>query len=122
MIKGRDLNIYSGNKVIAMSRSCEIDEQCDVKEVSSPASGKARTFKAGRSTWGIQLQFLVSADATVKDHLQKVGETYTISFKRNGDASDVMTGEAICTQCKITATLGNLLQGTFIFQGSGPLA
>ena len=32
-----------------------------------------------------------------------------------------LSGQALCTQAKITGTVGNLAQGSFSFQGSGPL-
>lgn len=32
-----------------------------------------------------------------------------------------LSGQALCTQAKTTGTVGNLAQGSFSFQGSGPL-
>lgn len=57
----------------------------------------------------------------VKDILTKPGTSFTISMQVDGLDSDRLTGSAICQQAKVTATLGNLLQGSFSFKGSGAL-
>ena len=106
---------------IAASKSCEVNMQCDLKEVSSPASGQYRQYVAGRKTWMISCAFLVPVDATVKNRLMTVGNTYTLTLGVAGSGADRLTGQAICTECKITASTDALIQGSFSFQGSGPL-
>ena len=121
-IKGNDLLIYDGTYIIATSKSCEVDIQGEVKEVSSPSSGEYREFIPGRKTWNVLVNYLIDTTSTVKGRMLKVGQTITLSMKvRNNGTIDTLTGQAICTECKITATRGALLQGSFTFQGSGPL-
>lgn len=60
-------------------------------------------------------------DHTLKDMLSKVGNIVTLSLLMNGDGSDRVSGQALCTTFQTTATLGNLLTGGYTFKGSGPL-
>ena len=56
-----------------------------------------------------------------KDMITKVGQTVTMRMQVDGMANDHLTGTAICKSAKITATKSNLLQGSFVWEGSGPL-
>lgn len=51
---------------------------------------------------------------------QMVGTSVTL-IAENTDTGEILTGSAICTSWKITATLGNLVQGSFAFQGTSQL-
>jgi hypothetical protein len=56
------------------------------------------------------------------NNLLRVGETYEISFAPQSGATGIgVTGYAILKTCRITATLGNLIQGSFQFVGVGAL-
>ena len=116
MIQGNDILIYEGDPavVIAASKSCTITNRADVEETSSPASGNARSYAVGRTSWDISMNFLVLA---MRESMLRVGHVYTLTWKVR-ESDDTMTGTAICTECRVTATMGNLAQGTFTFQGS----
>lgn len=60
-------------------------------------------------------------DSAVKDMVAAVGNTYNLRMSVDGYASDVLRGTAICQQSHITGPVGNLVQGSFSFKGSGPL-
>ena len=55
--------------------------------------------------------------------LLQVGNTYTIQVVgQEGSAAEVLlSGTAILTNCKITASIANLVQGSFVFDGNGEL-
>ena len=57
----------------------------------------------------------------LKDLLTKVGQEVTLRMRVDGLANDVLTGVAICKNGKTTGTVGNLLQGSFSWQGNGAL-
>lgn len=120
MIHGKDILIYEGSTPtpIAAAKSCTISTDADTKETSSPDSGTAKTFVAGRTSWNVSVSMLVLA---VKDNLLRVGQTYTLTMGVRGSETDRLTGTAICTQCQITGTVGNLAQGSIAFLGSGDL-
>lgn len=63
----------------------------------------------------------VISTTPMKDILTKVGSTVTLRMQVDGFASDRLTGMAICQTAKVTATLGNLMQGSWSWQGTGPL-
>ena len=69
--------------------------------------------------WSINVSYLVLAYNGVRE-LLNVGTTYTLKFRgRNQSDSTGVTGTAILKNCKITATKGNLVQGSFQFVGTG---
>ena len=57
----------------------------------------------------------------VKDMLTKPGTTLTLQIQTDGLAADRLTGTAICKTARVTASLQNLIQGSFRFEGTGPL-
>ena len=106
---------------IAATKSNEIQTGCETIEVSDPSQGVWRKFIAGRKEWSVSVNFLVlnvgSGNASVQD-LVKVGNTYDLQFSANDSYhTGGVSGSAILTQCKITATRGNLAVGSFTFKG-----
>lgn len=109
-----------GGTQLSAERSNEIQTQCEVIETSSPLQGSWRNFIPGRKDWSVTVNWLVPAVANITE-LLKVGNVYTLTeCDTNGNV--LLTGSAICQTCIITATLGNLIQGSFSFRGTGPLA
>lgn len=120
--QGKDLLILLNDVAIANSKSCDINMDCEVIETSSPDDGDTKHFIPGRKSWKVTTSYLVEADGTpIKSHLSVPGKVFTIKVKSRELSDDVLTGKAICTNCKITGTKGNLTQGSFTFQGSGAL-
>ena len=57
----------------------------------------------------------------VKDILTKTGTMATLQMQVDGLAGDRLSGTALVKNARVTATLGNLMSGSFTFEGSGPL-
>lgn len=115
---GKDLIVYADGVAIAAAKSCNVERSVSTIETSSPMDGASRTYIVGRSSWKVTVNVLVTEAASF---LLEPGTVYTLSFGSRTDSSDRLTGEAICTHAKITATKFNLCQGSFEFLGSGPL-
>lgn len=62
-----------------------------------------------------------STQTPLRDTLLSVGETYNIAVQVDGFPTDRLTGKAICQKAAVTASLGNLTQGSFKFKGTGAL-
>lgn len=128
MILGKDLIISAkdANNVyqpIAASTSCDIEVACDVKEISSPSSGIFRSYVAGRKTWSVRVEVLVYASDTVKSKLTAVGSSFALRMTVSGNAStDILTGNAILVQADVRGGVGNLVRGSWVFQGTGLLS
>lgn len=127
IIHGKDIIIMAGGTAIAAARSCDIQVQTDLLEVSSPTTGKARTYIPGRYTWQVKISNLIiggTGNTTpVRTFIRHaiVNNTVTLVIKDNDYTNDTLTGTAICTTASITATIGNLAQGSLVWQGSGEL-
>ena len=90
-------------------------------EIASETDQEWVHLIAGRKSWSLTVGWLVLANQDVRKVLL-AGSVVTIKIKGRG-ASDAngVTGAAIMKTVKITATRGNLAQGSFAFTGNGPL-
>ena len=105
---------------IAATKSNEVQVDCDIIEIASPDTGVWTTRIAGRKDWSLNLSYLVTAGTGVADLLQ-VGTEYDIRIQ-DRDGTNYVGGKAILKTCKQTASIGNLVQGSFQFVGNGALA
>lgn len=119
-INGNTLFIATGTSTvpIAGTRSNEILVDGELIEVSSPTQGQWREYIIGRREWSVTVGWLVLTNAAVQKLLY-VNQSYTLKFRTTGTA--YLTGTAIMTNCKISATRGSLVQGSFTFKGTGAL-
>ena len=123
IIHGRNLILKIGNAAIAGAKSCELTVNCDEIEISSPNSSQWRDFVAGRKYWEVTCNHLVvttSSSLPVKSNTAMVGSKVTLSFD-SGQTGDTISGQALVRTWKVTATVGNLAQGSFVFRGCGSL-
>ena len=118
---GNTLIIKRGGTTIAGTKSNEIQCGCETIEVSSPTQGQWRKFIAGRKEWSVNVNYLVPDAEYVENDILTVGQIYTLNmYDRTGWL--ILTGQAMCTSCRITATRGNLIAGSFSFKGVSELA
>ena len=126
-ILGNDLiiAIATGSETptaIASSKSCDIETNCDLKEISSPTSSIYRTYIPGRKTWRVVVSFLVASSSLGVLSAKNIGTTYTLqAYIRENSSVDYFQGTAILQQAKVTGTRGNLLTGSWVFVGSGDI-
>lgn len=117
MLKGQDIYITQGGTLIAGTKSNDMQVDGEMIEVASVTNGQWRHLRAGRKQWSVGTTFLVG-NATQLSVLLNVGSRYQLSFT-NGTSS--VTGYAYLRTCKISAAFGNLVTGSFQFEGDGPL-
>lgn len=126
---GKDIIVTLSQNGTALAstriRSHDIHTDADTIEVASATQSAWREYIAGRKGWSLTVSYLVLAAAKVAD-LLKVGGTFTVTVSAastgTGDTATSLSGTAILTAVKQTATIGNLAQGSFTFQGSGALS
>ena len=120
---GKDITVIlsQGNTALAATRirSNDIQTGCDTIEKASPTQQEWKEYITGRKGWTLTVNYLVLATAQVAD-LLSIGQTFDITMKSGSTA--LLTGEAIMTGVKNTATIGSLAQGSFTLQGSGALS
>lgn len=120
-MNGNDIIITMDGAAIAGTKSDELQTGCETIPISSPSDGQWNHAIAGRKSWGLTVGFLLGNGNSFTD-LLSVGTTYTLLIRSRSGSGSHLSGSAILTTCKITATRGNLVQGAFSFQGTGPLA
>lgn len=122
---GRSIIVSDENGVIAASKSCTLTVKAERIETCSPqGAGTLSTtrimweeYVGGKKSWSVSLSYFVLNHV---DEVTRVGNIYTLTIE--DEDGDTLQGQALCTECKVTATKGNLAQGSFEFQGSGALA
>lgn len=120
-IKGNNILIFQDGIAIAGAYSEEVQSATDLLEKSSPTSGDWKEYTDGLKSWSVNISSLVLANTDVRQ-LLNVGNTYTLKVRERNSADNTgVIGNAILKVCKITATKGNLVQGSFQFTGNGPL-
>ena len=122
---GKDITVIiaQGGTALASTRikSNDIKTKCDVIEKASATQQTWKEFVAGRSEWSINVGYLVLAAPQVSNVLL-VRQTFDLTFTANdGTSTGTLTGKAILAAADIKANTGSLAQGTFAFQGTGPL-
>lgn len=121
-INGNNIYVTLGGTIIAGTRSNEIQTDCDMIEISNPNSGDWRQYMAGRKDWSVQTSFLVTNVTNIRQ-LLNIGTSYNLVFRdRNSTSGASVSGTAILKTCKISSVRGNLVTGSFAFQGSGALS
>lgn len=115
IIHGRQLIVKQNGTAIAVQKSCDIDVRCAGIPVSSPMQGQWENNIAGRKSWSMTCNTLVTSIAS---NVDMVGQTVTISC---GVDDDIVSGTALIIGWKVTGTIGNLAQAVASFLGSGPL-
>ncbi len=122
MIKqGRDLLVYADGVVVAAAKSCSLSMEADTLETAGVDAG-ARSYMSGRKDWSVKVGNLVTS---VQGHFAPIGAMLRLSMvicdELGNPTSDRLTGEAFVTGADVTGTVGHLVQGSFIFKGSGQL-
>ena len=80
MVHGRNLIVQTASGgLLAAAKSCEIETEADVNEVSSTSSSNFKKFMAGRKEWSISTNHLLSNGYSIRDVLS-VGSTVTLRF------------------------------------------
>ena len=117
IIHGKDIKILNsgGTALIACAKSCTIHRHADTIETASASDQTSKHYVAGRKSWSIDLAYFISTDGVTLEE----GQTYSIQVAVG--ASATWTGDVICTDCEILATMGNLSQGAIKLLGNGPL-
>lgn len=122
---GKDITVIISQNGTALAstriKTNDIKTKCDVIEKASATQQTWKEFVAGRSEWSINVGYLVLAAPQVSNVLL-VRQTFDLTFTASdGTSTGTLTGKAILTAADIKANTGSLAQGTFAFQGTGPL-
>ena len=120
-ILGNNILITKDGTVIGSTRSNEIQSEAELIQISSPITGEFKEYITGLKSWSVNVSYLIGTNGRLTD-LLAVGNTYTLVLKPRGSSAIAVSGTAILKTCKITATKGNLCQGSFQFVGTGPLS
>ena len=123
MVNGNNILIYatygSSVQAVAATRSLSVQVGTEMIEIASPTSGEWREYLAGRKNWAINVGWLVSSFSDI-DKVLLTAQTVTIRIVGRGQTYG-LTGTAWVQTARVDSNVGNLANGSFAFQGTGPL-
>ena len=122
-LNGNNIIIYLNGTAIAGATTSDSQSTIDLMEITSPLStGTWKQFITKRKSWSVTVNYLVLQYTGVQD-LLKVGTSYTLKIRgRSSSDSTGVSGTAVLKTCRITSQRGNLVQGSFQFQGNSALS
>lgn len=99
---------------IPKQRSMELTRNGEMREKASN-NNHSQEFTPGRDGWTLTVSGLMSQAGNGLS----INTKYTITIDYGGSTE---SGEAYCSQLKVTGVVGNLAQQSAVFTGTGPLA
>jgi predicted secreted protein len=114
---------YNGSSwvAIAATKSDELTVDGEQIEISDSSDSEWKHFIGGRKSWSLNVGWLVTQVADIRKVLT-VNTRVQLRIGARTFASDTgLTGYAIVRTAKVTAQRGGLANGSFAFQGDGPL-
>ena len=116
------ISLDGNSAPFAGTKSNEIQTECETIEISSPNTGEWKQYITSRKEWNFTISWLVGNVGSIQNLLDS-GQTYVITIygRDDGVLIPLLQGSAICKSAKVTASLGDLVKGSFSFLGNGPL-
>ena len=124
---GNRIIILANGQPIAGTKVNDIETAVEVLERCSPTSGQWKKYVTKRKSWKFSAGYLVVDESAIGSgsgiqDLLKIGQEFEIIVHDLEAIHDAgVIGTAIVTRCKMSASIGKLVEGNFEFQGSGPL-
>lgn len=118
-LQGNNLIIYVDGVAVAAAKSCTVT--MEVGSIDTAGSGRTKASMPTVKEWSVKTSVLVTS---LNGHFALSGKVRLSVGVRDGNGeltTDRMTGEAIVTSANVSAAVGNLVQGSFSFKGSGAL-
>lgn len=106
----------------AFSKSCDISENADTIETSSPTSGRWKTYLKGRCSWGMNCECLLAEDENEMETLFRQNTPIEVSCRNRDNTGYEYRGLAIITSLKQTGRLHELVTYSITLKGTGELA
>ena len=119
-MNGNEIIILVDGDAIFGTKSDELQVGCEAIPISSKTTGDWTDVIAGRKSWALTTGFLIADTPSLFDCIDMAG-MYVILRIKHRTGTVWYEGTALCTQFRVTATKGNLLAGSFAFQGKGKL-
>lgn len=117
-LQGNNLIIYVDGVAVAAAKSCTVT--MEVGSIDNAGSGQTKASMPTVKDWSVKTSVLVTS---LNGYFALNGKVrLSVAVVDGGEiTTDRMTGEAIVTSANVTAAVGNLVQGSFSFKGTGAL-
>lgn len=117
-LQGNNLIIYVDGVAVAAAKSCTVT--MEVGSIDTAGSGRTKASMPTVKEWSVKTSVLVTS---LNGHFALSGKVrLSVAVVDGGEiTTDRMTGEAIVTNANVSAAVGNLVQGSYSFKGTGAL-
>lgn len=125
---GINIMVYAGEgastpSLIGGTKSNDIQTDAEMIKKASSTQQSWDEYTVGRKSWTLNTSFLVVQTGHLSSigSILKVGNTFTLEWRKRGTAAALLYGTAFLKTARINSQLGNLVTGSFSFQGTGEL-
>lgn len=121
-ILGKNMKVKVQGQIVALALDCELTENLDLRETSSPTSGRAKTYIGGRTGWRITTSHMMSVAAhrSMRYVLHR-GQEVSVEFEVVG-LDYTLSGNAFVTNIGTNGAVNRLGRMALELTGSGELA
>jgi predicted secreted protein len=126
-MNGNNIIVYTSSNngsswtAIAATKSDKLQVSGETIEISSATDADWQHIIAGRKSWGLNVNWLVTQVADVRKALAVNTRVKIRIGGRSFAAASGLEGYAIITQCEMAFTRGTLATGSLQMKGDGPL-
>lgn len=121
---GQDILFYVDDTPVAFSTSCDVQASCDMTEISSFLSSRARRFRPGRYAWQTSCDAIASdnGEAIALLAALKHGDRLKVTMSANIEGKSIgVWGYAFVAQWSEGAPLGSMATYKVQLQGDDEL-
>lgn len=101
--------------VIGSKAAWELGEDTGIALYSESVS------KSVHAKWNLQDYKTPVINTPLRDAVKRVGQIFDVSLQVDEYGKDRLTGQALCKTFSVNSNIGNLMKGSFKFDGNGPL-
>lgn len=131
-INGRDVALYTGledvgTTLVGLSKSCDMQVDCDMKEFTSALSGGGKRVRPGRYSWSVNCELVVeSNDTTGVTFLNAIRKRKRMLVSMNIEADGIAEtqrhyGYVYVSSWKLSGAIGSVATYSVGLTGDGEL-
>lgn len=130
-VNGRDVALYASfdedpATLLGLSKSCDLQVDCDMKEFTSMLSGNAKRQRPGRYGWQANCELIVDdADATLTAFLTSIKGrkrlTISMNIEAPGGKVKRLYGSVYVSSWKLSGAIGSMAVYSVVLAGDDEL-
>ena len=120
-IKGSTIVLIKNGLVVAALVTQDVSASAERIGTAGATQGQWTEAITGQRNWEVNATWLLNNGGLLTDDMLQVGETFVLKIANRSMPDDAVFGLARLKQCSVKGVVGNIVTGTFKFDGSDEL-